>query len=39
MTKVLIMFRTSFWAVPELSLVEPAMNSGPTGTSIATSAR
>lgn len=38
MVSVLIAFSTSFCAVPALSRVEPATNSGPTTTSIATSA-
>jgi hypothetical protein len=33
-----IRLRTSFWAVPALSRVEPARTSGPTGTSIGYSA-
>jgi hypothetical protein len=33
-----IMFRTSFWAVPAFSRVEPASTSGPTGTQISRSA-
>jgi hypothetical protein len=38
MARVLSMLSTSFWLVPDRSLVEPAMNSGPTTTSIAMSA-
>ena len=33
-----IMFRTSFWAVPAFSRVEPARNSAPTGTHTTSSA-
>ena len=38
MAAVESMFRTSFWAVPALSRVEPVTTSGPTSTSMARSA-